>query len=90
MKMIANNTLYWLSPMDSLMSLRSHLLLSLAATATAIGSAAAQRAQPAALTTFDPKTASALQWRYIGPIGNRVASVVGVPGDANVYYAGAA
>jgi photosystem II stability/assembly factor-like uncharacterized protein len=90
MKMIANNTLYWLSPMDSLMSLRSHLLLSLAATATAIGSAAAQRAQPAALTTFDPKAASALQWRYIGPIGNRVSSVVGVPGDANVYYAGAA
>ena len=32
----------------------------------------------------------ALQYRYIGPPGNRVTSVVGVPGDGNVYYAGAA
>lgn len=33
---------------------------------------------------------SALHYRYIGPPGNRVTSVVGVPGDLNVYYAGAA
>ncbi len=33
---------------------------------------------------------SALRWRYIGPVGNRVAAVAGVPGDPNVYYAGAA
>ena len=31
-----------------------------------------------------------LRWRYIGPTGNRVTSVAGVPGDALVYYAGAA
>jgi photosystem II stability/assembly factor-like uncharacterized protein len=31
-----------------------------------------------------------LKYRYIGPEGNRVTSVAGVPGDANVYYAGAA
>src|SRR5262249_52477448 len=31
-----------------------------------------------------------LKWRYIGPEGNRVTSVTGVPGDPNVYYAGAA
>jgi photosystem II stability/assembly factor-like uncharacterized protein len=31
-----------------------------------------------------------LHFRYIGPPGNRVTSVVGVPGDRNVYYAGAA
>jgi photosystem II stability/assembly factor-like uncharacterized protein len=31
-----------------------------------------------------------LRWRYIGPTGNRVTSVAGVPGDPNVYYAGAA
>ena len=34
--------------------------------------------------------AAALRWRYIGPVGNRVASVAGVPGDPNTYYAGAA
>jgi photosystem II stability/assembly factor-like uncharacterized protein len=32
----------------------------------------------------------ALHWRYIGPVGNRVAAVAGVIGDPNVYYAGAA
>ena len=31
-----------------------------------------------------------LPYRHIGPVGNRVSAVVGVPGDANVYYIGAA
>jgi photosystem II stability/assembly factor-like uncharacterized protein len=31
-----------------------------------------------------------LRYRFIGPPGNRVSAVVGVPGDPNVYYAGAA
>ena len=31
-----------------------------------------------------------LKYRYIGPEGNRVTSVAGVPGDPNTYYAGAA
>jgi photosystem II stability/assembly factor-like uncharacterized protein len=31
-----------------------------------------------------------LHWRFIGPEGNRFSAVAGVPGDANVYYAGAA
>src|SRR6202035_2630459 len=31
-----------------------------------------------------------LKFRFIGPPGNRVSAVVGVPGDPNVYYAGAA
>ena len=35
-------------------------------------------------------SASALRFRYIGPVGNRVASVAGIAGDPNVYYAGAA
>jgi photosystem II stability/assembly factor-like uncharacterized protein len=30
------------------------------------------------------------QWRYIGPEGNRVSAVAGIPGDPRVYYAGAA
>ena len=34
--------------------------------------------------------ATPLRFRYIGPVGNRVASVAGIPGDANTYYAGAA
>lgn len=31
-----------------------------------------------------------LSYRYIGPVGNRVSAVTGVPGNSNVYYAGAA
>jgi photosystem II stability/assembly factor-like uncharacterized protein len=35
-------------------------------------------------------SAAALRFRYIGPVGNRIASVAGVIGDPNLYYAGAA
>ncbi|MEA2204409.1 MAG: hypothetical protein QOE77_1185 [Blastocatellia bacterium] len=31
-----------------------------------------------------------LRYRYIGPVGNRVTTVVGIPGQPNIYYAGAA
>lgn len=31
-----------------------------------------------------------LEYRYIGPVGNRVSAVAGVPGAPNVYYFGAA
>jgi photosystem II stability/assembly factor-like uncharacterized protein len=31
-----------------------------------------------------------LAYRFVGPPGNRVSAVVGVPGDPNTYYAGAA
>ena len=41
--------------------------------------------------TVDIATAAApLRFRYIGPVGNRIASVAGIAGDANTYYAGAA
>ena len=33
---------------------------------------------------------SGLRFRHIGPVGNRLASVVGVPGNRNIYFAGAA
>src|SRR4029453_12801729 len=33
---------------------------------------------------------SALKFRYIGPVGNRVIAVAGVPGSPHIYYAGAA
>lgn len=39
---------------------------------------------------IDPKMFKNLKYRHIGPVGNRVTSVVGVPGDPLVYYAGAA
>ncbi len=63
------------------------LCLTLAATLLAMcvsGSVAAQG------SPYDPAAAAPLRWRYIGPVGNRVASVSGVVGDANTYYAGAA
>jgi len=50
----------------------------------------AQRASVLAPPTVDPAQTSALRFRYIGPVGNRVASVTGVPGDFNTYYVGAA
>ncbi len=33
---------------------------------------------------------ASMQYRHIGPLGNRVTSVTGVPGDRFTYYAGAA
>ncbi len=48
---------------------------------------AGQAQQPSPLTA---EALGHLRWRYIGPVGNRVTSVVGVPGDPNTYYAGAA
>src|SRR6516162_6490749 len=37
-----------------------------------------------------PDVYSQLHWRFVGPEGNRVSAVVGVPGDPLVYYAGSA
>src|SRR3954462_12348466 len=35
--------------------------------------------------------ADALSFRFLGPVvGNRIASIAGVPGDPSIYYAGAA
>ncbi len=31
-----------------------------------------------------------LRYRHIGPVGNRLTSVVGIPGQPNIYYVGAA
>ncbi len=36
------------------------------------------------------KQIAAMQWRYVGPQGNRIASVTGVPGDSLTIYIGAA
>jgi len=48
--------------------------------------AAVQTAQP----QVDPGLYGRLDYRYIGPVGNRTIAVAGIPGDPNVYYAGAA
>src|SRR5690242_6220785 len=67
------------------------ILVALAALAALAVPALAQRpSQSVVPTAFDPRSSSALRFRYIGPVGNRVSAVVGVPGDPLVYYAGAA
>ncbi len=50
--------------------------------------AAAQKKAPA--SGLAPDAYGTLDYRYIGPEGNRVTSVAGVPGDRTTYYAGAA
>ncbi len=40
--------------------------------------------------SFDPKLFSNLNFRFIGPDGNRMISVAGEPGNPNVSYSGAA
>src|SRR5215831_13525093 len=45
---------------------------------------AQQAARPA------PDVYKQLRWRFIGPEGNRFSATTGVPGDPNIYYAGAA
>src|SRR5712692_904675 len=37
-----------------------------------------------------PEVYGELRWRYVGPEGNRISAVAGVPGDPLVYYAGSA
>lgn len=39
---------------------------------------------------FQPQAFNGLSYRHVGPIGNRVSAVVGVPGDPNTYLIGAA
>ena len=38
----------------------------------------------------DPSTYSQLKFRYIGPVGNRISAVAGVPGNPLIIYAGSA
>ena len=62
------------------------LLAGLISTPTAIGQ------QEEATSHLDPvaDVLGAASFRHVGPVGNRVPAVVGVPGDANIYFAGAA
>jgi len=56
--------------------------LFLAATAFSAGPAAAQ--------LISPDAYAGLEYRHIGPVGNRISAVYGVTHDPMVYYAGAA
>jgi photosystem II stability/assembly factor-like uncharacterized protein len=48
-------------------------------------------ATAAAETAPDSGKENELKFRFVGPkVGNRIASVAGIPGDPSVYYAGAA
>src|SRR5262249_29410784 len=40
--------------------------------------------------TIVPDAYQQLKFRYIGPVGNRIIAIAGIPGDPKVYYAGAA
>jgi photosystem II stability/assembly factor-like uncharacterized protein len=63
------------------MQWRSRVLILLIACSLASALRAQRRSEPA----------DALAFRFLGPVvGNRVASIAGVPGDPSIYYAGAA
>ena len=47
-------------------------------------------ASPAKSQIASSEVLSGLPYRHIGPVGNRVSAVTGVPGDPNTYYFGAA
>jgi photosystem II stability/assembly factor-like uncharacterized protein len=70
----------------SFMSMRACLIL-FVGTMLLISAAPVVRAQQ---TQSNTDTYSQLQFRYIGPVGNRTTAVAGVPGQPYVYYVGAA
>jgi photosystem II stability/assembly factor-like uncharacterized protein len=61
-----------------------------AALLTLLTGAAPARQAPATGEAKPPDPYAGLPYRFIGPPGNRVSAVAGVPGDPNTYYAGAA
>ena len=61
----------------NLLRILSAFVLVLAATAAGFAQPQQQNLEP-------------LRWRYIGPVGNRVTSIVGVPGQPYIYYTGSA
>jgi photosystem II stability/assembly factor-like uncharacterized protein len=66
-------------------------VFALSATLVVVQTSAAQRSSVAPTPpVVDTTLTAGLRYRYIGPVGNRVTSVAGVPGDFNTYYVGAA
>jgi photosystem II stability/assembly factor-like uncharacterized protein len=64
--------------------MRQHVPLVLLACAIATLAAIAQDGGPS------PSVYASLPFRYVGPPGNRVEAVAGIPGDPSIIYAGAA
>lgn len=64
--------------------------LLLAVGASDIAAQRTRTAPAAAPPRVDSAAWQSLKWRHVGPEGNRVTSVTGVPGDRATYYAGAA
>ena len=75
-------------------ALAAALLFALVPCTSLAQAKAKKRPEPAraaaARTMPDTTALAALHYRYIGPEGNRTDAVAGVPGDPNIYYAGAA
>ncbi len=65
----------------------SLLVVAAAAAAGWVWSPAAAGQEPGAGVT---DRFAGLRYRFVGPPGNRISAVVGVPGDLNTYYAGGA
>ncbi len=55
-----------------------------------VASPALAAAQQPATPRLNSETFDSLRWRNIGPEGNRFSAVAGIPGNPQVYYAGAA
>jgi len=66
-----------------------YIFLALVVALGALGSEASPMPQ-VSLPEANADPYAALAYRFIGPPGNRVSAVVGVPGDFNTYYVGAA
>jgi photosystem II stability/assembly factor-like uncharacterized protein len=64
------------------MLMRKRIILVLSLLAISVSTPNAQEANKDIL--------GALHYRHIGPTGNRLTSVVGIPGQPNIYYVGAA
>src|SRR5271155_43898 len=62
-------------------------LVLVAATVLILG---ASRSVGAQQPEVNPDVYSQLQFRYIGPVGNRATAVASVPGNSSIYYVGAA
>ncbi len=74
----------WPSPVAAVLAALT-LLLGLVGAAAAPAGVAAAPQQGMSIDQLEQ-----LRFRHIGPVGNRVAAVAGIPGDPLTYYAGAA
>lgn len=80
-----------MTPWTSRVGFVASLALSLLALSAPLAPGQQRRpAQPRTQPQIDPSLYRELRWRHIGPVGNRVSAVVGIPGDPNTYYIGAA